>query len=48
MSRFQTGPLAGDDEAEPLGDEHYPGNDEYETDETTGETTGDSADEEKA
>lgn len=44
MNRFRTGPFAGDDEAEPLGDEHYPDNDEYETD----ETTGDSADEEKA
>ena len=44
MKRFRTSPLSGDDEAEPLGDEHYPGNDEYETD----ETTGDGADEEEA
>ncbi len=30
MNAFQTGLFSGDDEAEPLGDEHYPDNDEYE------------------
>ena len=44
MRRFRTGPFSGDDEAEPLGDEHYPNNDEYEVD----ETTDDGADEEEA
>ena len=36
---IRTGPFSGDGEAEPLGDEHYPDNDEYED-----ETTGDGAD----
>ncbi len=43
MNIFRTGPLSGDDEAEPLGDEHYPGNDEYED---VDEATRDGADEE--
>lgn len=39
MRRFRTGPFSGDDEAEPLGDEHYPNNDEYEVDEADEEET---------
>lgn len=38
---IRTGPFSGDDEAEPLGDERYPDNDEYEdVDETTGDGAG--------
>ena len=40
MNAFRTGPLSGDDEAQPLGDEHYPGNDEYENEEADGGVDG--------
>lgn len=49
MKRFRTGPFSGDDEAQPLDDEHYPDNDEYEdVGEAVDDSTDNSTDEEEA